>query len=158
MSYTPKHNDVPRRASDPVPKKSNKRAAVYAVIAGLLIVAVIAIIIIVVSGANNNSKTVTHTYGNRHDVTVAAGGGAAGGEFTGKWKLDDITSYEFNGTGRGVLHTAENFEFSYSAENGELYIDIDIDDARDSRFEYIFSGDTLTLSRDGSTYTLKKVS
>lgn len=158
MSYTPKHNDGPRRASDPVPDKSKKKAAVYAVIAGLLVAAVVALIFIVVNGVNKNNSSVTHTYGNRHDVTVAAGGGAAGGEFTGKWKLDDITSYEFNGTGRGVLHTAENFEFSYSAENGELYIDIDIDDARDSRFEYIFSGDTLTLSRDGSTYTLKKVS
>lgn len=156
MSYTPRHESGKsyNNASQNASAGSKQKIIVYSVVGVLIAVALIALVFILTSGGNNG--TVVHTEGNRHDVTVAANGGANGNEFEGLWKLDDITSYEFDGSGRGVIHTAKDFKFSYSADNGSLFIDIDTDDGRDSEYKYTIDGLIMTLSRGDATYILTK--
>ena len=135
--------------------KKTKRIIVYVVVGILIAAAITALIIMIVSGSKG-TKQVTHTEGTRHDVTVAADGGADADKLKGIWVLDDITSYEFDGTGRGIIHTAMDFPFSYSAEGGVLYIDVDTDDARDCRYNYNIDGIMMYLDRGDAKYTLTK--
>lgn len=160
MSYSPRHDSGGSHGSQPQEDIARRKAVTIAIIAALLVAAAVALVFIIISatgGKQTETNRVVHTTGNRHDVTVAADGGASAGELEGLWKIDDITSYEFDGKGRGIIHTAEGFPFSYSAENGVLYIDIDTDDAHDSRYEYTIDGLTLTLVRGDSTYVFTKV-
>jgi hypothetical protein len=149
-------NNTGRRFSDS-DKGDNKtkRIVVYIVVGVLIAAAITALIIMIVSGSKG-TKQVTHTEGTRHDVTVAENGGADADKFKGIWVLDNITSYEFDGAGRGVIHTAMDFPFSYSAEDGALYIDVDTDDARDCRYDYTIDGIMLYLDRGDAKYTLTK--
>lgn len=133
----------------------SKRIIVYIVVGVLIAAAITALIFMIVSGSKSTEQ-VTHTEGLRHDVTVAADGGADADKFKGIWVVDNITSYEFDGSGRGVIHTAMDFPFSYSAENGVLYIDVDTDDARDCRYDYTIDGIMLYLDRGDAKYTLTK--
>ena len=135
--------------------KKKQRIIVYIVVGVLIAAAVTALVILLTSGSSSNE--IKHTEGNRHDVTVAKDGGANAADIEGVWVLDNITSYEFDGKGRGVIHTAMDFPFSYSAENGELNIDVDTDDARDCRYDYTIDGIILTMNRGDATYVLTKV-
>lgn len=172
-----------KKASPADPKKKQK--TVLAVVLGILaLVIVAALIFIFVPGAEsgignlfsgNKSQYVPETQdgttiisqyyqngvlptsGSRHDVEVISGGGKNASEVEGVWDLDGNTIYEFDGRGRGIMLTSvDNYTFVYSAENGELLIDMDIDGAIDTRYTYTLSGDTLTLSRGGSEFKFTK--
>ena len=173
-----------KKAAPSDPKKKQK--TILAVIFGILAVVVVAALIFaLVPGAGsglkglftggNSSKYVPETQdgttiisqyyqngilptsGNRHDVEVIEGGGKDAAEIEGIWDLDGNTIYEFDGRGRGIMLTAiDNYTFVYSAENGELIVDFDIDDAMDARYTYTLAGDTLTLSSGGREYKFTK--
>lgn len=102
------------------------------------------------------------TSGARHDVTVETDGGADAMEVIGKWRLDKGTVYSFDGYGRGVMLTpVENYTFAYSARNGHLIIDFDVDDGMDTEYTYIISVDNLgkdimTFKRDDKEYKFTK--
>ncbi len=97
------------------------------------------------------------TAADRHDITLAENGGANASELLGKWKLDQGTTYMFDGKGRGIMLTGvDNYTFVYSAENGKLGIDMDTAKGSDFEYDYSVSGDTLTMTRDGNTFTLTK--
>lgn len=97
------------------------------------------------------------TSSDRHDITLAPNGGANVSELLGKWRLDQGTTYMFDGQGRGIMLTGvDNYTFLYSAENGKLGIDMDTIAGNDFEYDYTVSGDTLTMTRDGKTFTLKK--
>ena len=97
------------------------------------------------------------TSSDRHDITLAPNGGANVSELFGKWRLDQGTAYMFDGQGRGIMLTGvDNYTFLYSAENGKLGIDMDTIAGNDFEYDYTVSGDTLTMTRDGKTFTLKK--
>lgn len=144
-----------KRFTDANGNNKAKRIIVYVVVGVLIAAAVTALIIMVVSGSKS-TEPVKHTEALRHDVTVATDGGVDADKLKGLWVLDDITSYEFDGAGRGVIHTAIDFPFSYSAEGGVLYIDVDTDDARDCRYNYTIDGIMMYLDRGDAKYTLTK--
>lgn len=101
------------------------------------------------------------TSSDRHDITLAENGGANASELLGRWKLDEGTTYMFDGKGRGILLTgADNFTFLYSAEKGKLGIDMDTIVGNDFEYDYTVSGDTLTMTRDNgaTSFTLTKIS
>ncbi len=127
----------------------------------------------VVSGSNKgyvaetqNGTTIISSYyqngvlptsADRHDIALVENGGANASELLGKWKLDQGTTYVFDGQGRGIMLTGvDNYTFLYSAENGKLGVDMDTIAGNDFEYEYTVNGDTLTMTRDGKTFTLKK--
>lgn len=104
------------------------------------------------------------TAADRHDITIIYGGGANGADLLGRWQVNDHDTYIFDGQGRGIFLALDNngeinkeFTFTYSAENGKLGIDYDGENGSDYEFDYTLVGDTLTLSRSGQTYTMKRV-
>lgn len=97
------------------------------------------------------------TASDRHDITLAADGGVNASELYGTWKLDQGTTYVFDGQGKGIMLTGvDNYSFAYSAENGKLGIDMDTVAGNDYEYDYSVSGDTLTMTRDGKTFTLTR--
>ena len=118
-----------------------------------------------VSETQNGTTNITPYYKNgvlptaadRHDIHLVENGGANASDLLGTWKLDQGTTYVFDGQGRGIMLTGvDNYTFVYSAENGKLGIDIDTDKGSDFEYDYSVSGDTLTMTRDGKTFTLTK--
>ena len=64
----------------------------------------------------------------------------------GKWTLDGVTEYEFNGKGKGSLNLPLNrYEFSYVTEEGELKIDFTDPDAEDHIYFYSLTDNELTM-------------
>lgn len=186
MSYSPKHPSAGSRAKSASSEKNKKtnRILIIVILIVLALIIAAAFILAFVPGAESGiagifsgtkneyvpetqdgttiisqyyENGVLPTSGDRHDVTVINGGGASASEVEGIWDLDGNTIYEFDGRGRGIMLTAvDNYTFVYSAENGELIVDFDIDDAMDARFSYTVSGDTLTMSRGGQNYVFTK--
>ena len=186
MSYSPKHPSGGSHAkSAPVSAKQKKTNRILIIILLVVLALIIAgaLILAFVPGAESgiasiftgNSGYVPETQdgttiisqyyengvlptsGDRHDVSVINGGGASASELEGVWDLDGNTIYEFDGRGRGIMLTAvDNYTFVYSAQNGELIVDFDIDDAMDAKYSYSISGNTLTMSRGGQTYIFTK--
>lgn len=180
MTYSPKH---PNRASAPASdgKKKKQKTLTAVVLIVLAVIVIVALVFIFApsdgsflgirgsryvpekqDGTTNLSQYysdgILPTSGSRHDVSVIKGGGSAGAQFLGTWQLDEVTTYEFDGQGRGIMLTAvDNYTFVYSADGGKLDIDFDIDDAMDSEYSYSMAGDKLTISRGGATYEFKKV-
>lgn len=177
--YSPKHGGASADNSNKPESGSGKKntkiliISVVAILAAVIVVALVAILnngsdpIFGLFSSNSQDGTtslskyypggVTPTTGSRHDVSLISGGGADAAEIAGLWKIDDITSYEFDGLGRGIMHTAvDRYTFRYSAENGKLDVDFDIDNAMDAEFTYKISGGTMTMSRNGVDYKMTK--
>lgn len=76
----------------------------------------------------------------------------SGRSLEGKWNMDDVTSYEFYGNGKGcmVLPTAE-YEFTYTVDSNTLYIDFAYDGAKDSQYIFTIDGNTLILDGGNAT-------
>ena len=112
------------------------------------------------SGRGNGAQIqdgILPTSADRHDIHLAENGGANASDLLGKWRLDQGTTYVFDGQGRGIMLTGvDNYTFLYSAENGKLGVDMDTISGNDFEYDYSVNGDTLTMTRDGKTYTLKK--
>lgn len=97
------------------------------------------------------------TSGSRHDIDVINGGGANASDLLGSWRLDKITVYMFDGAGRGMMLTdVDNYSFMYSAQDGKLDIDFDVDKGNDFEYDYSLDGDTLTITRNEQTFVLTK--
>ena len=163
--------------------KKKQKILIIAIIAVLVIVIVAALVLIFIPGAESgfgkifsgtdsyvpetqNGTTIISQYyqngvlptsGDRHDVNVINGGGRNASDLEGKWSLDDVTIYEFDGLGRGIMLTGvDNYTFLYSAEDGKLCIDYDIDGGTDKEYDYTIDGDTLTPTSGSKTYVFTK--
>jgi len=91
-------------------------------------------------------------------LCIGSSGSKAAAELKGKWKIDAVTVYEFDGVGSGVMHTAvKDYSFSYKANFGTLSIDYANDAATDRSYSYTLSGSTLFLSSSGAQYTLIRI-
>lgn len=80
----------------------------------------------------------------------------------GKWDMDKITVYEFDGKGKGALLLPDqSYDFSYEIVDDKLTIDFVKDEARDSIYRYAINEDELTLiDEEGTTsvtYLLKRM-
>ncbi len=129
---TRQHNsadDINRKHIKPASRKDNRIRYVLICLGVLAIVAVIVVIVI-----NNKSK--------KADT------------ITGRWSLDDVTVYSFDGNGHGEMALPLNtYEFSYLIEADKIKIDFINESAEDREYSYIISEDTLTLTdADGTEY------
>ena len=73
---------------------------------------------------------------------------SAGGsdELKGTWAVDEITTYHFDGAGKGAMILPElEIAFSYRCEDGVLSIDYDRENVRDRQFRYEVGRDKLIL-------------
>ena len=185
MRFTSKDSTSAQRNNSTPDAKKKQKTLTVAVLVALAIIIIVALIFAFVPGAESGlggifsgAKTsgyvpetqdgttiisqyyengILPTSGNRHDVTVIEGGGASVSEIEGIWSLDGVTIYEFDGLGRGIMLTAvDNYTFVYSAQDGKLIVDFDVDDAKDGEFAYHINGDKLTMSRGGRDYELTK--
>ena len=78
---------------------------------------------------------------------------------TGRWNMDEVTSYEFYSGGKGMLMLpTTEYEFSYTVSERVLNIDFTYEGAKDAQYSFTVEGDTLTLEGGSDTtqrtYTL----
>ena len=86
-------------------------------------------------------------------------------ELVGVWRYDEYTEYEFSQGDNGCLCLDGNthYEFTYSINDDDLYIDFALDYVTDCRYTYSVDGNKLTLvggegtAEVGKTYELTKV-
>lgn len=181
-NYSPKHPDAGSNGAKKSGSSKATKGLVIAILAVLAVIIAAALIFIFVPGAENGISSlfggsgyvpetqgettiisiyykdgVLPTSGSRHDVDVINGGGASAAELEGSWRLDQVTVYEFDGQGRGIMLTAvDNYTFLYSAENGKLAIDYDSDGGADRLYNYVINGDKLTLTLDDQKFEFTK--
>lgn len=75
----------------------------------------------------------------------------------GKFRIDEVTVYYFDGNGKGSLHTDFNdYSFSYSITDNTLTIDFEDKSLKDSTYTYYINKEALLLKNDTRTYELKK--
>lgn len=160
MSNSPKHEPTAAAVTD---EKKKQQITIVVIVAVLAVIAIVALVFILKPSGGGTSSSplypdgVIPTSGSRHDVSVLPDGGADAGELGGKWRIDKNTVYEFDGYGRGILHTAvDDYSFAYSAEDGHLNIDFDTDKGNDRDYKYTVEGETLTISLDDAVYTMTK--
>lgn len=81
-------------------------------------------------------------------------------ELEGKWSVDGLTFFEFDGKRNGILKVpTDEYKFTYIIHNNEIYIDYESDKATDSDYEYLFENSKLVLKgikATTGTYTLTK--
>lgn len=82
-------------------------------------------------------------------------------QLEGLWSIDEITSYHFNGKGRGELILPENsYAFSYKIQDNQLKVDFKSEAARDFQYAFTVEGNRLTLTGEqenqGVVYVLTK--
>lgn len=79
---------------------------------------------------------------------------------SGKWSVDENTSYYFDDSGSGKLLLPDaEYDFKYEIKNNELQIDFAVDSVTDSNYEFTVDNSTLTLiSQDANkgTFQLRK--
>ena len=107
----------------------------------------------------DESGRILPTAADRHDITVIEGGGANVSDVYGEWAVDQNTTYVFDGMGRGIVLTgAGNYTFVYSAQDGKLRIDNDVQNGDDVEYSYTIDGDKMYWERgNGQKFTLTKV-
>lgn len=75
-----------------------------------------------------------------------------GDPLIGKWKMDEVTSYEFSSNGKGALILpSAQYDFTYTIDGDILNIDFDYDGAKDAQYTFTVDGDELTLDGGNST-------
>ncbi len=79
-------------------------------------------------------------------------------DLTGRWSLDDVTVYSFDGKGHGEMALPLNtYEFSYVVDGGKIKIDFISENAEDREYSYAISDDTLILTdADATEYRFTK--
>ena len=141
---TPRHNSGQTSAED-----NKHRAAIAVIVIAIAAVVVLAVLFI---GGVFSPRTGS---GRR---TVDPANTAYVSALKGSWKIDSITTYEFDGSGKGVMHTAvADYPFFYDATGDTLSVDFESEKAEDSEYRYTLSGDSLTLTRYGKEYHMTKV-
>ncbi len=85
----------------------------------------------------------------------------SGDKLEGTWSIDEITSYQFDGNGKGALVLPDKtYEFLYAIEEDQLRIDFINANARDFQYSFTIDGDYLILSggegKESITYELIK--
>lgn len=65
---------------------------------------------------------------------------------SGRWDLDGVRYYSFNGDGNGLLELPENsYAFTYSINGDVLSIDFENENIRDFTYDFKVNGKKLTL-------------
>ena len=84
---------------------------------------------------------------------------ALGGDnrLRGTWALDEVTSYEFGGGGKGTMRlSSSEYPFTYRVDGDTVTIDFVSEAAADRDYTYSVKGDTLTLTSGSQQYTMTK--
>ena len=78
----------------------------------------------------------------------------------GVWMLDSVTTYEFNGHGRGTLRSSSrDYTFRYKLKDTQLDVDFKSEDARDADYTITVDEYNLVLrSSTGRVYRLARQS
>ena len=67
-------------------------------------------------------------------------------EFNGNWSIDDVTSFEFDGKGNGILKVpTDEYKFTYKIDKNQIYMNYESEEATDASYEYSFQEDKLNL-------------
>ena len=155
--YVPQHGGqrgrAPRKPSA-ASKANNKKILVFVAI-GVAVVVFIVAAVFFIKGSTTPSQT------------GSQGGSSAGSdsdasamfalELKGTWEVDAITSYEFDGVGKGIMHTAiADYGFSYKADGFKLDIDFADTKVEDSQYSYAINGSQLIFTRWGVDYVMNK--
>ena len=155
--YVPQHggNRAPNRPASG--NKKNNKLLFYVCLGIAIVVFVVAAVLFIKGTMGGSSQT-----GGQGIQGDASSDNAALQvfikELEGKWKVDEITSYEFDGAGKGVMHTAiDDYDFTYTADGFKLNIDFVSPDGEDSQYNYTLSGDQLVFTRWGVDYPMTKV-
>lgn len=79
----------------------------------------------------------------------------------GVWRLDDTTSYEFDGKENGAMLISDSkYRFTYEIKKDKLFIDYESDILVDGEYTFKVKRDVLTLTGEngtsGDTYELNK--
>lgn len=78
----------------------------------------------------------------------------------GSWTTDGVTTYKFDGKGKGSLLTSiSRYEFNYIIKKNKLYIDFLSDKATDVNYEFSIDEDKLQIKGIDETkgsYTMTK--
>ena len=70
----------------------------------------------------------------------------------GRWYMDEVTSYQFSGNGKGVMILpAAQYDFTYVIDGNILNIDFAYEGAKDAQYTFNVNGGVLTL--DGGNPT-----
>ena len=70
----------------------------------------------------------------------------------GIWKYDDVTSYEFDGKGRGkLLLQTTDYEFKYNIVDNIIYIDFIDSNAKDSAYKFEIVNNNLFFTGTNGT-------
>ena len=148
--YVPQHgggSGAPKKQTGAEQKKNNK-LILYICLGIAVVVFVVAAVLFIKGSVTPNT-----------DNGQAADNSVYISAFKGKWDVDKITSYEFDGAGKGVMHTAiDDYDFSYTADSAKLYVDFVSQDADDTQYTYRINGNDLVLTRWGVEYAMTKVS
>ena len=105
-------------------KKNNKKNNRLKVIIIFIIILVFTVAIIVIN--KNGNKTINN---NKKLKTKD--------ELVGTWAVDEVTKYEFDGSGNGIMKLpSSEYKFTYILHNNQIYIDFESDRAKDSDYEY----------------------
>ncbi len=76
---------------------------------------------------------------------------------SGMYRLDEITAYEFDGNGKGVMYTdVSSYAFEYKMEKNKLSIDFENEVATDKTYDFSIDGNVLILKSGEQTYRLVK--
>ena len=78
-------------------------------------------------------------------------------DLKGTWAYDSITMYEFNGRGRGTMHTSvSDYDFIYKLDKDTIAIDFKSDAAYDVEYNYTIKNNELLLHTVNNEYRLVK--
>ncbi len=80
-----------------------------------------------------------------------------GNPLYGNWILDEVTGYEFDRNGKGVMSVqSSEYPFTYQIDGDQLFIDFELESAADRTYTYTIDDDVLKLSAGGQHYEMKK--
>lgn len=136
-------------------KGNNKKKTIglnYKLIVSLIVLLALFIVFCVVVFVNpQQEKTVNpETKSESTDIVRT-------GDLKSVYRLDEVTIYEFDSEGRGILYTDVNsYGFSYIIDKDKVILDFDDERATDKTYTFSLNGDVLTLKGGTQTYNLKR--
>lgn len=86
------------------------------------------------------------SYGCKNNQDTISQNAVTFNELSGTWKLDRVTKYTFDISGKGKMAVSDSeYEFNYTINNDEIKIDFVSEYAQDSTYDFIIDENKLTL-------------
>lgn len=78
-------------------------------------------------------------------------------ELKGEWRIDEITSFTFDGNGKGVLHTdRDDHIFDYCLKDNIIIMDFNNVNIENPQYKYEIKDNQLVLKSSDKQYLLTK--